>query len=37
MIEFTKTKIPQEIFEALEPLKTDDELVRKFGIEFGVK
>lgn len=28
--------MPPEILESLEPIKTDDEEVRKYGIEFGV-
>jgi methylenetetrahydrofolate reductase (NADPH) len=37
MIEFCKTKVPMEITESMEPIKSDDELIRKFGIDFGVK
>lgn len=37
MLKFTKTIVPKEIFEALEPLKTDDEKVQDYGIEFGIK
>ena len=37
MIEFCKTKVPSAIYEGMEPIKTDDELVRKFGIDFGTK
>ena len=37
MISFCKAKVPTDILEALEPLKNDDEEVRKFGIEFGIK
>lgn len=29
--------VPQEIYDALEPIKADDEEVRKYGIEYGVK
>lgn len=35
MISFTKTKIPEFIFEALEPIKNDDSQVQKYGVEFG--
>ena len=37
MISFTKTKIPEFIFTELEPIKSDDSLVQKYGVEFGVK
>ena len=37
MIEFCKTITPPEITESLEPLKGDDEKVRKYGVEFGIK
>ena len=36
-VEFCKTKVPEGVLQALEPIKNDDEEVRKFGIEFGVK
>ena len=36
MIEFTKTITPPEIKENIEPLKGDDEKVRKYGIQFGI-
>jgi len=32
MIEFCKTKIPADVIESIEPIKNDDEEVRKFGI-----
>jgi methylenetetrahydrofolate reductase (NADPH) len=37
MIGFCKARVPEHILSALEPLKNDDEEVRKFGIEFGIK
>jgi methylenetetrahydrofolate reductase (NADPH) len=37
MIQFCKTRVPNEILQALEPIKADDEEVRKFGIEYGIK
>jgi methylenetetrahydrofolate reductase (NADPH) len=37
MVKFTNTKIPQYIYDRLEELKADDEEVRKFGVEVGVK
>ena len=37
MIDFCKTITPPEIKESIEPFKGDDEKVRKYGIEFGVK
>lgn len=37
MIEFCKTKIPADVIESIEPIKNDDEEVRKFGIQFGVQ
>ena len=37
IIDFCKTITPPEIKESIEPLKGDDEKVRKYGIEFGIK
>lgn len=37
MIKFCKSKVPHEITDALEPFKNNDEDVRKYGIEFGIK
>ncbi len=37
MINFSKTIVPKKILEALEPLKNDDEEVRRYGIEYGVE
>ena len=37
MIEFTKTKVPTEIFDMMEPIKSDEAKVRDFGIEYGVR
>lgn len=37
MIKFTKTKVPQFIYDMLEPIKNDDEKVRDFGIKFGIE
>lgn len=34
---YCETNVPQELNDALEPLKNDDEAVRKFGIEFCIK
>ena len=36
MINFSKTIVPKKILEALEPMKTDDEEVRRYGIDYGV-
>lgn len=36
-INFCKTKVPQYIYDDLEPIKTDDEEVRKYGVQFGIK
>ena len=36
-IGFCKTNVPQSLSDALEPLKADDEKVRNFGVDFGVK
>ena len=36
-VEFCKTIVPKYIEDALEPIKTDDEEVRKYGIQFGVE
>jgi methylenetetrahydrofolate reductase (NADPH) len=32
MLKFTKTKVPEEIFTALEKVKADDEQVQEYGI-----
>ena len=32
MIEFSKTKVPDFVKDALEPIKGDDEEVRKYGV-----
>jgi methylenetetrahydrofolate reductase (NADPH) len=32
MTGFCKTKVPQAIFDALEPIKDDEEAVKKYGI-----
>ena len=37
MLKFTKTVIPKEIFESLEPIQGDDEKVQAFGVEFGIQ
>lgn len=37
MLKFTKTKVPGEIFAALEGIKNDDEQVQAYGVEFGIK
>jgi hypothetical protein len=37
MINFSKTIVPKKILEALEPMKTDDEEVRHYGIDYGVE
>lgn len=37
MIKFTKTKVPDEIFAAIEPLHADDERVQQYGVDFAVK
>jgi methylenetetrahydrofolate reductase (NADPH) len=33
-LKFTKSKVPKFLLDGLEPLKQDDEKVRKFGAEF---
>ena len=37
MIEFSKTKVPDFVKDALEPIKGDDEEVRKYGVQYGVQ
>jgi methylenetetrahydrofolate reductase (NADPH) len=37
MCGFCKTKVPSEVTEQLEIIKDDEEAVKKFGLEFGVK
>lgn len=36
-IDFCKTNVPQFLSDALAPMKGDDEKVRNFGVEFGMK
>lgn len=36
MLKFTKTIVPQEIFENLEPIKADDEKVQEYGVDFAM-
>ena len=35
-IKFTKTKMPDEILNRLEEIKTNDEAVQAYGVEFGI-
>ena len=37
MLKFTKTKVPEKVFEALENIKNDDEQVQEYGVEFAVE
>ena len=37
MIDFSKTIVPKKILQALEPMKADDEEVRRYGIEYGIE
>ncbi|CAM6087661.1 unnamed protein product [Calypogeia fissa] len=37
MTGFCKTKVPQEILDALEPIKDNDEAVRAYGIHLGTE
>ena len=37
MTAFCKTKVPADIGDALEAIKDDEEAVKKFGVELGVK
>ena len=36
-IKFTKSNVPDDLTEALEPIKADDDKVRNFGVEYGIK
>lgn len=36
-INFSKTKVPKLIYDSLEPIKNDDEEVRKYGVQFGIE
>mmetsp|Transcript_16525 Transcript_16525/g.28077 ORF Transcript_16525/g.28077 Transcript_16525/m.28077 type:complete len:117 (-) Transcript_16525:948-1298(-) len=36
-ISFCKSNVPDVITKGLEPIKNDDEKVRKFGIDFGAQ
>lgn len=34
---FCKCNIPQHLKDAIEPIKNDDEKIREFGVDYGVK
>lgn len=36
-MQFCKTIVPKQITDDLEPIKNDDEEVRKYGVKFGVE
>lgn len=36
-IKFCQTNVPDDLSEAIEKLKADDEAVRNFGVEYGIK
>ena len=36
-VKYCKTNVPAHLSEALEPLKNDDEKVRKFGVDYCVR
>ena len=36
-VQFCKTKVPQKIIDNLEPIKNDDEQVRKYGVREGIE
>jgi methylenetetrahydrofolate reductase (NADPH) len=36
-VSFCKTKVPQKIMDNLEPIKNDDEQVRKYGVREGIE
>jgi hypothetical protein len=36
-VNFCKTNVPQFLSDSIEPIKNDDEKVREFGVEFGIK
>ena len=36
-VNFCKTNVPQYLQDSLEPIKNDDEKVREFGVEYGIK
>mmetsp|Transcript_18077 Transcript_18077/g.45303 ORF Transcript_18077/g.45303 Transcript_18077/m.45303 type:complete len:656 (+) Transcript_18077:205-2172(+) len=37
MTTFCKTKVPQEIFDRLEPIKDDEQLVKAYGVEQAIQ
>ena len=37
MTGFCKTYVPQDVLDTLESVKDNDEAVKKFGIDLGVK
>ena len=37
MTSYCKIKVPQSILDDLEPIKDDDEAVKAYGIELGIK
>lgn len=36
-VAFCKTNVPEFLSQSIEPIKSDDEKVREFGVEFGIK
>jgi methylenetetrahydrofolate reductase (NADPH) len=36
-IKFCKTNVPDNLRDSLEEIKADDDKVRDFGVEFGIK
>lgn len=37
MTEFCKTRVPSEVREALQPIMSDDEAVKDYGVALGIK
>lgn len=37
MVAYTKARIPQHIFRALEPIRNNDAMVKAYGIQLGIK
>ena len=36
-VKYCQTNVPQDLYDALEPLKADDDKVREFGVQYAIK
>lgn len=37
MTDFCETRVPSEVREALQPIMSDDEAVKDYGVELGIR